>query len=131
MGMMKEFKEFAVKGNAVDMAIGIVIGAAFGAIVTSLVEKIISPITGYVTGGIDFKDRSTKLAEPLMEGAPALVIGWGAFVQAIINFLIVAFSLFLVVKAMNAVRKKEEAAPAPPPENVLLLREIRDLLKRS
>lgn len=131
MGMLKEFKEFAVKGNAVDMAIGIVIGAAFGAIVTSLVEKVISPVTGYLTGGVDFKDRATKLAEPLIEGAPALVIGWGAFVQAIINFLIVAFALFLVVKVMNTVRKKEEAAPAPPSEEVLLLREIRDSLKRT
>jgi large conductance mechanosensitive channel len=131
MGMVAEFKKFAIRGNVVDMAVGIVIGAAFGQIVTSLVEKIISPIMGYMTGGIDFKEKSAQLAKPLVEGAPPLVIGWGAFVQAIINFLIVAFALFMVVKAMNTMVKKEEAAPAPPPEEVLLLRQIRDSLQKK
>lgn len=130
MGMLSEFKQFAMRGNVVDMAVGIVIGGAFGGIVTSLVEKIISPITGYLTGGVDFKDRATQLAEPLVAGAPPLVIGWGALLQAIINFLIVAFALFMVVKAMNTLKKKEAAAPAPPAEDIVLLREIRDSLQR-
>jgi large conductance mechanosensitive channel len=131
MGILEEFKKFAMRGNVVDMAVGIVIGAAFSQIVTSMVDKIISPLVGYMTGGIDFKDRSAQLAKPLIEGAPPLVIGWGAFVQATINFLIVAFVLFMVVKAMNAVAKKEEAAPAPPTEEVMLLRQIRDSLKKA
>lgn len=131
MGMLSEFKQFAMRGNVVDMAVGIVIGAAFGDIVKSLVEKIISPLTGYLTGGIDFKERATKLAEPLMAGQPPLVVGWGAVLQSAINFIIVAFALFLVVKAMNTLKKKEKAAPAATPEDVLLLREIRDSLKRS
>jgi large conductance mechanosensitive channel len=130
--MLQEFKKFALRGNVVDMAVGIVIGAAFGQIVTSLVEKIISPITGYLTGGVDFRDRVITLPVPqLAEGVAAPTIGWGAFVQAIINFLIVAFALFMVIKAMNRLKSTEEAAPAPPPEDVLLLREIRDSLKRE
>jgi large conductance mechanosensitive channel len=131
MSMLGEFKKFAMRGNVVDMAVGIVIGAAFSQIVTSMVDKIISPLVGYMTGGIDFKDRSAQLAKPLIQGAPPLVIGWGAFVQATINFLIVAFVLFMVVKAMNAMMKKEEAAPAPPTEEVMLLRQIRDSLKKA
>lgn len=132
MGMLSEFKQFAMRGNVVDMAVGIVIGSAFGAIITSLVEKIISPITGYLTGGIDFKDKVWELPVPqLTEDMKAPVIGWGAFVQAVINFLIVAFVLFLVIKAMNRMKKQEAAAPAPPPEDIVLLREIRDSLKRT
>jgi len=131
MGMVKEFKDFAMRGNVVDMAVGIVIGAAFGDIVKSLVDKIISPITGFATGGIDFKERAVKLADPLVAGQPPLVIGWGALLQSIINFLIVAFALFMVIKAMNTLKKKEEAAPAPPSDEVVLLREIRDELKRK
>ncbi|MCC7475665.1 MAG: large-conductance mechanosensitive channel protein MscL [Pirellulales bacterium] len=131
MGMLSEFKQFAMRGNVVDMAVGIVIGAAFGDIVKSLVEKIISPLTGYLTGGIDFKERATELAKPLIAGQPPLVVGWGAVLQATINFIIVAFALFLVVKAMNTLKKKEGATPASTPEDVLLLREIRDSLKRS
>jgi large conductance mechanosensitive channel len=131
MAMLAEFKKFAMRGNVVDMAVGLVIGAAFGQIVTSLVEKIISPVMGYMTGGIDFKEKSAELAKPLIAGAPPLVIGWGAFVQAIINFLIVAFALFMVIKAMNSMIKKEEAAPAPPTEEVLLLRQIRDSLQKK
>jgi large conductance mechanosensitive channel len=132
MAMLEEFKKFAMRGNVVDMAVGIVIGAAFGQIVTSLVEKIISPITGYLMGGVDFKEYSYKLPVPkLAEGMNPPTIGWGAFVQAIINFVIVAFALFMVIKAMNAVVKKEEAAPAPPTEEVLLLRQIRDSLQKK
>jgi large conductance mechanosensitive channel len=131
MSMLEEFKKFAMRGNVVDMAVGIVIGAAFSQIVTSLVDKVISPLVGFMTGGIDFKDRTAQLADPLVKGAPALVIGWGAFVQATINFVIVAFVLFMVVKAMNTMITKEEAAPAPPSEEVVLLRQIRDSLNKA
>lgn len=132
MGMLDEFKKFAMRGNVVDMAVGIVIGAAFGQIVTSLVEKIISPITGYLMGGVDFKDKAYTLPVPkLADGMNPPIIGWGAFVQAIINFVIVAFALFMVIKAMNAVVKKEEAEPAPPTEEVVLLRQIRDSLQKK
>jgi len=128
MGMVKEFKDFAMRGNVVDMAVGIVIGAAFGDIVKQLVEKIISPITGYLTGGVNFAEKALHLEVP--GAAKPLDLGWGAFVQAIINFLIVAFALFMVIKAMNTLKKKEEAAPAPPSDEVVLLREIRDALKK-
>ena len=132
MGMLSEFKAFAMRGNVVDMAVGIVIGGAFGKIVGSLVDKIVMPITGYLTGGVDFKDRMLTLPVPeLAEGMKPPQIGWGAFTQTVIDFVIVAFAIFLVVKAMNAMRKKEEVAPAPPPENIVLLREIRDALRKS
>jgi large conductance mechanosensitive channel len=132
MAMFDEFKKFAMRGNVVDMAVGIVIGAAFGQIVTSLVEKIISPITGYLMGGVDFKDKAYTLPVPqLAPGMNPPTIGWGAFVQAIINFVIVAFALFMVIKTMNAVVTKEEAVPAPPSEEVLLLRQIRDSLQKK
>lgn len=132
MGMIKEFKEFAMKGNVVDMAVGIVIGGAFGKIVTALVDKIIMPITGSLTGGADFSERSTVLEVPgLPEGVAAPELGWGAFVQATLDFVIVAFALFLVIKAMNSMKKKEEAAPKAPPEDIQLLREIRDQLAKQ
>ena len=133
MGMIKEFKEFAMRGNVVDMAVGIIIGGAFGKIISSLVEKIIMPVTGAFTGGVNFADRTTTLDVPgLPEGAEAPEVGWGAFVQASIDFIIVAFVLFLVIKAMNSMKKKEEEAPAPEktPEDIELLREIRDSLKK-
>jgi large conductance mechanosensitive channel len=131
MSLVKEFKDFAMRGNVVDLAVGVVIGAAFGKVVGSLVEKIVMPITGYLTGGIDFKDRSVTLPVPeLAEGMKPPQIGWGAFAQSVIDFVIVALAIFLVVKAMNALRKKAEKAPAPPSEEVLLLREIRDSLKK-
>jgi large conductance mechanosensitive channel len=130
--MLKEFKDFAMRGNVVDLAVGVVIGASFGEIVKALVEKIISPLMGALTGGVDFSKRSIKLEVPGLEELqlPAPEIGWGALVQAIINFTIVAFALFLVVKLMNSLKKAEAAAPAAPPEDVLLLREIRDVLKK-
>jgi large conductance mechanosensitive channel len=131
MGLFKDFKSFAMRGNVVDMAVGVVIGAAFGKIVGSLVEKIVMPITGYLTGGIDFKDRVITLPVPAGAGMKQPEIGWGAFLQAVVDFIIVALAIFLVVKAMNAVWKKEEAKPAPPPEEVVLLREIRDSLKKA
>ncbi len=131
MGMMQEFKEFAMKGNVVDMAVGIVIGGAFGKIISALVDKIIMPITGSLTGGADFSERSTVLNVP---GLPPNVeppeLGWGAFAQATLDFIIVAFALFMVIKAMNSMKKKEEAAPAAPPEDIQLLREIRDALAK-
>ena len=136
MGFFGEFKEFAMKGSVVDMAVGIVIGAAFKDIVTSLVDKVLMPITGALTGGVDFSDRSTKLeVEALKElDLPAPEIGWGAVVQASISFLIVAFALFLVVKGINSLKRAEEEAPPEPektPEDIELLREIRDALKKA
>lgn len=132
MGMLKEFKEFAMRGNVVDLAVGVVIGSAFGKIVGTLVEKIISPLMGALTGGVDFSKRSTKLEVPGLKdlGLPEPEIGWGAFLQATIDFIIVAFALFLVVKLMNSMKKQEAAAPAAPPEDIVLLREIRDALKK-
>jgi large conductance mechanosensitive channel len=133
MGLFNEFKQFATRGNVVDVAVGIVIGGAFGKIVSSLVDKIIMPVTGYVTGGVDLTDRVLTLPVPeLAAGMTPPELGWGAFVQAVVNFVIVAFAIFLVVKGMNVLRKKQDAAPpAAPPENVLLLREIRDALTKA
>ena len=132
MGMIKEFKEFAMRGNVVDMAVGVVIGGAFGLIVTEIVSKVITPIIGYLQGGVDFKDKVFTLPVPeLAEGVAAPSIGYGSVLQALLNFLIVAFVLFLVIKVMNTLKKKEEAAPAPPSEEILLLREIRDQLAKK
>lgn len=125
--MLKEFKDFAMKGNVIDMAVGVVIGSAFSAIVTSLVSDIIMPFFGFVTSGIDFK----SLQLPLSETA---VITYGNFIQAIVNFLIISFSIFLVVKTLNSFKKKEEApvVEAPKgPSTEELLSEIRDLLKEK
>lgn len=135
--MFKEFREFAMRGNVVDLAVGIIIGAAFGAIVNSMVNDIIMPIIGYVTGGMDFKDLSYVL-KPAATGAdgaeiPAVAIRYGVFINLIINFVIVAFALFVLIKGMNQLKRKQEAAPAPPPEtpaDVKLLAEIRDLLAK-
>ncbi|MEQ1904673.1 MAG: large conductance mechanosensitive channel protein MscL [Pirellulaceae bacterium] len=134
MGMIQEFKDFAMRGNVVDLAVGVVIGAAFGKIVSSLVEKIIMPIVGMITGGVDFSKYDIALKPAVMEGekvvTPAVNLGMGSFVTTIIDFVIVAFAIFLAVKLMNSMKKKQEAAPPPaPPEDVVLLREIRDALK--
>ncbi len=137
--MLKEFREFAVKGNVVDLAIGIVIGAAFSSIVQSLVGDIIMPIVGAVTGGLDFSNyflamsksvTATALVDAKKQGA---VLAWGNFLTITINFLIVAWALFMVVKGINRLKAKEAAAPTPkaPPEDVALLREIRDLLAKK
>lgn len=120
--MIQEFKSFAMKGSVVDLAIGVVIGGAFGAIVSSLVGDIIMPIIGAATGGIDFSGLAYK--------AGSATIAYGKFIQAAFIFTIVAFVLFMVVKAMNTMKKKEEAAPAATPEDIKLLTEIRDLLKK-
>ncbi len=135
--MFKEFREFAMRGNVVDLAVGIIIGAAFGAIVNSLVNDIIMPIIGFVTGGMDFKDLSYVL-KPASLGAdgaeiPAVEIRYGVFINLIINFVIVAFALFMLIKGMNQLKRKQEAAPVPPvetPADVKLLAEIRDLLAK-
>ncbi len=133
MGMMTEFKEFAMKGNVVDMAVGIVIGGAFGKIVTSFVNDVLMPPIGLLLGGVDFSKMGTVLQEAAGE-AEAVTLNWGAFVQTIVDFLIIAFAIFIAIKAMNNMRRKEEEAPAEPPappEDVVLLREIRDSLKNS
>ncbi|HOY48392.1 MAG TPA: large-conductance mechanosensitive channel protein MscL [Flavobacteriales bacterium] len=124
MGILKEFKAFAMRGNVIDLAVGVVIGGAFGGIVNSLVGDVIMPIIGVLTGGVDFSGLSYTVGKA--------VIAYGKFIQAIFTFIIIAFSLFMVIKGMNATKKKEEEAPAAPPapsKEEVLLGEIRDLLK--
>lgn len=128
MSILKEFKEFAVKGNVVDMAIGIIIGAAFGKIITSLVGDVIMPPIGVALGGVDFSNLSVVVQEAIGQ-KPAVVISYGKFLQTIIDFTIIAVAIFMAVKVMNSLKKKEEAAPAALPNQELLLAEIRDLLK--
>lgn len=131
--MIQEFKDFAVKGNAIDMAVGVIIGGAFGKIVSSIVDDIIMPPIGWLIGGIDFKDLSLKLpVNPLNEGAEPVSINWGNFVQETLDFIIIAFCVFLLVKLINSFKKKEAPAPVVPAEPTpeeKLLTEIRDLLK--
>ncbi|WP_340109065.1 large conductance mechanosensitive channel protein MscL [Pikeienuella sp. HZG-20] len=140
--MLKEFQEFAMKGNVLDMAVGIIIGAAFTTIVTTLVNGILMPVVGYVTGGVDFTDIFTVLGEgeyaslAAAEEAGAAVIKWGVFINAVISFLIVAWILFLIIRSMNQAKerfaKKEEAVAAPAaPTQEMLLAEIRDLLAKK
>ena len=139
MGLFKEFKEFAVKGNVMDMAIGVVIGGAFGKIVTSLVSDVIMPLIGAATGGLNFTEWKWVIREAVMDGEtvvkPALTMNWGNFIQVIFDFIIIAFCIFMVVKGMNKLKKKEEPAPEPAPaepsEDIKLLTEIRDLLKKD
>ena len=126
MSLLSEFKAFAMRGNVVDMAVGVVIGGAFGKVVASLVNDLLMPLVGTVTGGIDF----TALKIPLHGDA---ALGVGTLIQTIIDFTIIAFVVFLIVRAMNAAKRQQEAAPAPPadvPADVKLLTEIRDLLSR-
>ena len=137
MSMMSEFKEFAVKGNVMDLAVGVIIGAAFGKIVDSLVADIIMPIVGKIFGGLDFsnmyfplngQEMGMALVEAKKVGA---VIAYGNFITILLNFIILAFIIFQMVRAMNSLKKSEPpAAPAPTPEDVVLLREIRDSLKK-
>lgn len=141
--MLKEFREFALKGNVVDLAVGVVIGAAFGAIVNSMVVDVIMPMVGLVSGGVDFSQRYVLLKDGVPPGpyttlaaakeAGAVTLNYGLLVNLAINFVIVALVLFLVVKAMNAARRQQAAAPpppAPPSKEEMLLTEIRDLLQR-
>lgn len=138
MGMLQEFKEFAVKGNAVDMAVGIIIGAAFGKIVSSMVEDLIMPPVGKVMGNVDFSDLFINLGDgsynslAAAKEAGAATVNYGLFINHVISFLIVSFSVFLLVKMINTAKKKEAekaAAPEAPPRQEILLEEIRDLLK--
>jgi large conductance mechanosensitive channel len=130
MGLIKEFREFAVKGNMLDMAVGIIIGVAFGKIVSSLVADVIMPVLGLFVGGFDFSNLAIVLSTALGE-EKALMLRYGMFLQAIFDFIIIAIALFVVIKAMNRLKRKAEApsAPAEPPADVKLLGEIRDLLK--
>src|SRR5665647_3074168 len=142
LGMLKEFREFAMKGNVVDLAVGVIIGAAFGSIVTSLVGDIIMPIIGSITGGLDFSNYFTglskavtasNLADAKKQGA---VLAWGNFLTLTLNFIIIAFVLFMVIRSMNVLKRKDAAAAAPPAppkptREEELLTEIRDLLKKS
>ena len=131
MGMIKEFQEFAVKGNVVDMAVGIIIGGAFGTIVKSLVSDIIMPPVGMLMGNVDFSEIVITLQEATAD-AEAVTMNIGTFINNIISFLIVAWAVFMLVKAMNSLKKKEEEAPAEPPappKSEVLLEEIRDALK--
>lgn len=129
MSFFSEFKTFAMKGNVVDMATGIVIGAAFGKIVSSLVEGIIMPPIGLLIGGIDFSSIKTVIKAAGADGKGEVAIMWGSFLNTVITFIIIAFAIFLVIKMMNRMVKKQDAAPAAPPAQEVLLTEIRDLLK--
>ena len=131
--MFKEFREFIARGNVVDLAVGVIIGAAFGAIVKSLVDQIIMPPIGWLTGGIDFSQMKWVL-KPADNTDPAhkiaeVAIGYGTFINTLIQFIIIAFAIFLVVKGINKLTRRQEAVPAAPPADVVLLTEIRDLLK--
>ena len=139
MGFIKEFKEFAVKGKVMDMAVGVIIGGAFGKIVTSLVNDVLMPIIGKMTGGISFTDLFVNLGDgnyqtlAAAQEAGAAVLAYGQFIQNIIDFIIIAFCIFLMIKGMNKLKKKEEPAPEAPagPTQEELLAEIRDLLKNK
>ncbi|MDL2221962.1 large-conductance mechanosensitive channel protein MscL [Parabacteroides sp. OttesenSCG-928-N08] len=138
--LLGEFKEFAMRGNVVDMAVGIIIGGAFGKIVSSIVSDVIMPPIGLLVGGVNFTELKIVLKEAVMEGAdvitPAVTINYGNFLQVTFDFIIVAFAIFMMIRGMNALNKKKEEAPAPaapaePPADVKLLSEIRDLLKEK
>lgn len=136
--MMKEFKEFAMKGNLVDMALAFVMGAAFGKVVSGFIDGIVMPLVGKLVAGVDFASLKYILSEAQMDASGKVIaaeasIKYGEFITIIINFILVAFVMFIIIKAMNKMKKKQEAAPmtpAPPTEDQTLLREIRDLLKK-
>ncbi len=131
MSIIKEFREFTMRGNVLDLAVGVIIGGAFGAIVSTLVNKVLMPPIGVLLGGVDFSHLSLTLKESVGD-TPAVVIGYGEFLNAVISFLIIAFCVFILIKGVNSMKRKQEEAPtAPPapPRNEVLLEEIRDLLK--
>lgn len=138
--MLDEFKAFAMRGNVVDMAVGIIIGGAFGKIISSFVSDVLMPPIGLLLGGVDFKDMLYTLKDAVMEGSevitPAVTLNYGMFIQNIVDFLIIAFAIFMAIKGMNSMKKKEEVAPAAPEappaptKEQELLAEIRDLLKK-
>ncbi|HHW4669154.1 MAG TPA: large-conductance mechanosensitive channel protein MscL [Xylella fastidiosa subsp. multiplex] len=134
MSFIREFKEFVMRGNVIDLAVAVVIGAAFGKIVTALVDKIISPLIGVMVGGIDFSKLSLTLKAATVDTAgkevPAVVIGYGDFFNTILQFIIIAFAIFIIVKMINKVTNKQPLPPETPSEDVLILREIRDSLKK-
>ena len=133
MSLIKEFKEFAMKGNVVDLAVAVIIGGAFGKIVSSFVNDIVMPPIGVLLGGVDFKDLSIIIKEAEGE-LPAVVLSYGNFIQNVVDFLIIAFVIFMAIKGMNSFKKKEVEAPAPPPappRSEVLLKEIRDLLQKK
>lgn len=127
--MFKEFKKFIIKGNAIDIAVGIIIGAAFGKIVSSLVEDIIMPPIGVLLGGVDFSNLAITLKKAT-ENTAAVTINYGIFINTLIDFIIIAFAVFIIIKQINKLNRKEEEKPTEPTEDVLLLREIRDNLKK-
>ena len=142
MSFFKEFKEFAMRGNVIDMAVGVVIGAAFGKIISSLVDDIIMPLVGVVTGGINFTDYKWVIQQAVIDGQtqevlkPEVTMNWGSWVQTLVDFIIVAFCIFVAIKAINQLKRKKEEAPAPAPapeptKEEVLLTEIRDLLKEK
>ncbi|MDH8701779.1 large conductance mechanosensitive channel [Dysgonomonadaceae bacterium PH5-43] len=141
MGFIKEFKEFAVRGNVMDMAVGVIIGGAFGKIVSSFVSDVIMPPLGVLIGGVDFSDLKIVLKNAVMESGeviePAVTLNYGSFINVVIDFIIIAFAIFLMIKGINQLQKKKEeepAAPAAPPapsKEEVLLTEIRDLLKEK
>lgn len=133
MGVMREFKTFAMRGNVVDMAVGIIIGGAFGKIISSLVADVIMPPIGVLLGGVDFSNLAITI-KTAAGGAAAVTLNYGKFIQTVVDFLIIAFAIFMVIKGMNALKKKEEKAPSSPPtppKEEVLLAEIRDLLKQK
>ena len=133
MSMLQEFKKFAMRGNVVDMAVGIIIGAAFGKIISSFVADVLMPPIGLLIGGIDFSNLAITI-KAAAGGAAAVTLNYGKFIQSVVDFLIIAFAIFMAIKGMNTLKKKEEEAPAPPPApstEEVLLGEIRDLLKQK
>jgi len=131
--MLQEFKTFAMRGNVVDMAVGIIIGAAFGKVVSSFVTNVVMPPLGLMIGGVDFADLAIVLKEAQGE-LPAVTLGYGLFIQSVVDFVIIAAAIFVAVRVMNSLKRKEEAAPAAPPapsKEEVLLSEIRDLLKQQ
>jgi large conductance mechanosensitive channel len=129
MSIVQEFKEFAVRGNVIDMAVGVIVGSAFGKIVSSFVSDVIMPPIGVLLGGVNFSDLAFTLKEAVGT-APAVVIAYGRFVQTVTDFVIISFVIFMVVRLINSLKKKAEAAPSAPSNQEILLAEIRDLLKK-
>ena len=137
MSLVKEFKEFAMRGNVMDMAVGVVIGGAFGKIISSLVADVMMPLISIITGGVNFTHWKFVLKQAVIVSdtvvKPEIAVNYGMFIQVIFDFIIIAFSIFLVIKMINSLKKKQNdkpAAPETPPEDIVLLREIRDLLKK-
>ncbi|MCX6165115.1 MAG: large-conductance mechanosensitive channel protein MscL [Ignavibacteriae bacterium] len=136
MGLLKEFKEFSVKGNAIDLAVGVIIGAAFGKIVSSVVNDIIMPPIGLLVGGVDFKALKMVLKSSVLDSTgkvltEAVTLNYGNFLQTTFDFLLIAFCIFMMIKALNTFKKKEEAIPPEPKEEVVILKEIRDALTKK